>query len=294
MSLPAGLFLILAVAASWAGWWLLAAVVLAGCLAWVTGRSKPRGRGGELLAAVREWSLFVSSAAVPAAYLGSATASADITYVAVALVVVLVAVAADAFGANRSDRSSRWPVALLGVAAAAFVAVCVAIPPAASTTASPEPFSPIGLIVAVVVVLPWLMGLSPVRLTIGTVAALAVGAAALYQVGPVRLGLSVTSLRDVLAAADAAALTPMLVAVAVLAGLTSAVACAGRLRQAGNRLAGRDDTGRWRGATLVAVGGAGVWAAVFDPLPAVLLAGVVALIEVIHRLAGRAGAADRG
>src|SRR5690606_39883334 len=92
MSLPAGPFIILAVAASWAGWWLLAAVVLAGCLAWVARRSTPRGRVGELLAAVREWLLFVVSVTVPAAYLASAPTSvgtAEVAYLAVVAGVVL-------------------------------------------------------------------------------------------------------------------------------------------------------------------------------------------------------------
>lgn len=288
--MPAGLFIILAVAASWAGWWLLAAVVLAGCLAWVARRSTPRGRVGELLAAVREWLLFVVSVTVPAAYLASAPTSvgtAEVAYLAVVAGVVLVAVAADALGANSSDRTSRWPVVLFGVAAAAFVAVCLAIPPAPQPITDSDPFSPFGLLVATTVVLPWLMGLDRVRLAVGTVAALAVGAAALYQLGPIRLGLSVTSLRDVLAAADAAALTSMLIAVAALAGLTSAVGCAGRLRQAGERLTGGGNTGRWSGAALVAVGGAAIWAAVLGPVSAVLLAGAVALTEVVHGLTGR-------
>lgn len=288
--MPAGLFIILAVAASWAGWWLLAAVVLAGCLAWVARRSTPRGRVGELLAAVREWLLFVVSVTVPAAYLASAPTSvgtAEVAYLAVVAGVVLVAVAADALGANSSDRTSRWPVVLFGVAAAAFVAVCLAIPPAPQPITDSDPFSPFGLLVATTVVLPWLMGLDRVRLAVGTVAGLAVGAAALYQLGPIRLGLSVTSLRDVLAAADAAALTSMLIAVAALAGLTSAVGCAGRLRQAGERLTGGGNTGRWGGAALVAVGGAAIWAAVLGPVSAVLLAGAVALTEVVHGLTGR-------
>src|SRR5690606_2489535 len=290
MSLPAGLFIILAVAASWAGWWLLAAVVLAGCLAWVARRSTPRGRVGELLAAVREWLLFVVSVTVPAAYLASAPTSvgtAEVAYLAVVAGVVLVAVAADALGANSSDRTSRWPVVLFGVAAAAFVAVCLAIPPAPQPITDSDPFSPFGLLVATTVVLPWLMGLDPVRLAVGTVAGLAVGAAALYQLGPIRLGLSVTSLRDVLAAADAAALTSMLIAVAALAGLTSAVGGAGRLRRAGELLTGGGYRGRWGGAALVAVGGAAIWAAVLGPVSAVLLAGAVALTEVVHGLTGR-------
>ena len=213
--------------------------------------------------------------------------TAEVAYLAVVAGVVLVAVAADALGANSSDRTSRWPVVLFGVAAAAFVAVCLAIPPAPQPITDSDPFSPFGLLVATTVVLPWLMGLDPVRLAVGTVAGLAVGAAALYQLGPIRLGLSVTSLRDVLAAADAAALTSMLIAVAALAGLTSAVGCAGRLRQAGERLTGGGNTGRWGGAALVAVGGAAIWAAVLGPVSAVLLAGAVALTEVVHGLTGR-------
>jgi hypothetical protein len=60
-------------------------------------------------------------------------------------------------------------------------------------------------------------------LLLGAVAVL-VAFAALYQLGSVRLGLSLTSLRDLLSAADADALQPLLTAVAAVATAVPALA----------------------------------------------------------------------
>lgn len=62
------------------------------------------------------------------------------------------------------------------------------------------------------------------RLAIGTALAVAVSIAALYQLGPVRLGLANTSLRDALAAADAIALTTLFNAVVVVATVPALLA----------------------------------------------------------------------
>ncbi|TLW90992.1 hypothetical protein FFT09_17085 [Saccharomonospora piscinae] len=286
MSLGAGLFVVLAVAASAAGWWSLAAPVLAGALAWVVWRGPltERGRVGAALAGATQWALLAVSAVVAATYLvpGSAsTGAAGPVFAVVALVVVAVAVAADAAGARVGDRIPRWYAVLLGLAAVAFVAVCVAIAPAgdvadAGTGALPPP----GLVVAVLVYLPLVAELRGWRLIVGVAAAVTVAGAALYQVGPVRLGLSAASLRDVLAAADATALTPMLVAVAALAGTASAVRCAGRLRRASGRPG-------WSASALAAAGAAGVAAAVLGPQPVLLLAGAVALADSAHAVGQR-------
>ncbi len=288
MALAAGLFTVLAVAASSAGWWVLAALPLAGVLAWAAGApSVPRGRAGAVLTTARQWCLLVLCATVPAAYLvpGATSVSAvNVGYAVVALAVPLVASVADALGASLPERMPRWAVAVgLGLAAA-FAAVCVAIAPATPTFAQAEPPTPLGLGVAVVLVLPLFSELRAVRLAAAVVTSMAVAAAALYQLGPVRFGLSPTSLRDVLVAADAAALTSMLVVAAVLAGLLGAVRYAGRLREAGERVTGRSG---WSGAGAGAVAAACLAAVVLGPVLAVQLAGVVTLADVAHRLVRR-------
>src|SRR5438067_1116938 len=66
-------------------------------------------------------------------------------------------------------------------------------------------------------------------LLLGAVAVLA-AFAALYQLGSVRLGLSLTSLRDLLSAADAEAVQPLLTAVAVVATVVPALAAGTEVR----------------------------------------------------------------
>jgi hypothetical protein len=291
MALAAGLFTVLAVAASSAGWWVLAALPLAGVLAWAAGApSVPRGRAGAVLTTARQWCLLVLCATVPAAYLvpGATSVSAvNVGYAVVALAVPLVASVADALGASLPERMPRWAVAVgLGLAAA-FAAVCVAIAPATPTWTSAEPPSAFGPLVAVVLVLPLFSDLRAARLVAGVMTSSVVLAAALHQVGPIRFGLSPTSLRDVLVAADASALVTMLVVIAVVVGGLGALRYVGRLRKTGERITGR--TG-WSGLAVGAVAAACVAAAVLGPVLAAQLAGVVTLADVAYRLVRR----DRG
>lgn len=286
MALAAGLFVVLAVAASSAGWWTLAALPLAGVLTWAAGTpaATPRGRAETVSTTARQWCLLVLCATVPAAYVVSGATSVvapDLGYSAVVVAVLLAASVADALGARLPERMPRWVVVAASVVAAAFVAVCVAIAPATPTFTQAEPPTPLGLGVAVVLLLPLFSDLRAGRLAAAVVISMAVAAAALHQLGPIRFGLSPTSLRDVLVAADAAALTSMLVVVAVLAGLLGAVRYAGRLREAGERVTGRAG---WSGAGAGAVAAACVAAAVLGPVLAVQAAGVVTLADVVHRL----------
>ncbi|PXY27238.1 hypothetical protein [Prauserella muralis] len=272
MQVGAGLLGALAVAASAAGWWLLGgfalAALLAACAQWTV--PEPEGRTGRLLAGlptVSALSRVVLFASVFAAY--SVPAYRPL---AAAGFVVLVAVA-DAAGIHLGGYWRRWIAGLLIVAALAFVALCVAIEPAAR----PEPpGSPgwSGLLLAAAVGLPAFAGLDRRRLAAGTVLALAVAAAALYQAGPVRLGLSPTSLRDVLAAADAQALEPVLGVVVVLATAPAALLAFTAAREAVR------PANRVRGA-LVAGLAAALAAAVLTPLGAVLLAAGLAVAEAL-------------
>ncbi|WP_034273081.1 hypothetical protein [Haloechinothrix halophila] len=93
-----------------------------------------------------------------------------------------------------------------------------------------------------------------VRLAVGTTLAIAVSIAALYQLGPVRLGLANTSLRDALAAADATALTTLFNTVVVLATVPAllAVLASARRELAATGPAARAATGRR--ATIVVTG----------------------------------------
>lgn len=289
MALAAGLFVVLAVAASSAGWWTLAALPLAGVLTWAAGApaATPRGRAETVSTTARQWCLLVLCATVPAAYVvpgAKSVLAPGLGYSAVVVAVLLAASVADALGARLPERTPRRVVVAAFAVAAAFVAVCVAIAPATPTFAQAEPPTPLGLGVAVVLVLPLFSELRAVRLAAAVVTSMAVAAAALYQLGPVRFGLSPTSLRDVLVAADAAALTSMLVVAAVLAGLLGAVRYAGRLREAGERVTGRSG---WSGAGAGAVAAACLAAVVLGPVLAVQLAGVVTLADVAHRLVRR-------
>ncbi|WP_197320423.1 hypothetical protein [Saccharomonospora sp. NB11] len=292
MALAAGLFVVLAVAASAAGWWLLAALPLAGALAWAggVGADAPEGRVAHALAAARAWCLLALCASVPAAYVAPelrSVASTQVAYVVVALVVVLVVTGADATGARLPARVPRWVAGLGVLVLAAFVAVCVAIDPAGPTIGATEPPTPVGLLVAVVVLTPLFAELRGVALGVGVGVATVLSAAVLYQLGPFRLGLSVTSMRDVLVAADASALTSLLVVVAVGTGLLGALRYAAAVRRAASR-SGHDGrrTG-WSPAALGAVALAGVAAAALGPAGAAQLAGVVTLAGIVHRLVTR-------
>jgi hypothetical protein len=113
------------------------------------------------------------------------------------------------------------------------VAVCVAVPPVGTADGlRPPDFA--GVLVAAVVFLPfvrpWRREQAGWRvLVLGAVAVL-VAFAALYQLGAVRLGLSPTSLRDLLSAADADGLQPLLTAVAVVATVVPALVAGSDLR----------------------------------------------------------------
>ncbi|MFD2396773.1 hypothetical protein ACFSVJ_07945 [Prauserella oleivorans] len=270
----------LAVAASAAGWWAPAGIVLAAVIAFLarpaadpdgTGPAAPElgGRRARLLgglsAAVRLAAVVVA-ATTCAAYLAPGHRAA------VAVVVVVVVALADIAGVRLDAYWRRWVGGLLTAAAIAFVALCLGIAPRWST-------------------IPWrhpgARGAARrrrvravVRRPVGTAAgrgaalALAVTGAALYQLGALRLGLSPTSLRDVFAAADARAVEPALGAVVVLATVPAALVAFSGAR------AGLASRARVARAVVPAVVAA-LLAAVLSPLGALLVAAALALGEIV-------------
>ncbi|GAB3502279.1 hypothetical protein [Amycolatopsis cihanbeyliensis] len=268
MRLGAGLLVVLAAGAGTAGWWLPAGILLAGLLALAVspaGAAPVSGRRATLRSAtgaVAELSCLALYASVFAAYLlPEVAAPAAIGFLAV--------VAAAEFAGLRVDGYYRRVITgLLLVAAVAFVALCLALDPAPRPPSVPPGVA--GLPAAVVLAYPLFAGAK--RVAIGTVAALAVAGAALYQLGPVRLGLSPTSLRDVLAAADARAMLPVLGAVVLLATVPAALlAVSGACRHL------EPATGGHR-ARVLALVPAAVLAGALGPTAVLLVAAVATLV----------------
>ena len=270
MRLGAGILIVLAVGAAAAGPWLLAAIVVSGLLAagalsagpapgWVTASA------GLARVCVFAWAF--GAYVVPGAP-GLAAA-----------VLILVVTAAALAGVPVPDVVRRWISGVLVLAAAVLVALCLAIRPVTVFAPVGAP-SAGGLLLAVVVMFPllvrarrpgaiwWIAG--------SAVVALAVAAVALYQLGPVRLGLSATSLRDLLAAADAVQLGPLLTVVAALATISAA-------------LTGFTDAvaGLPRGHTMLGGVVAAALAASVGPVILLVLAALLAFAEVFAGVAAR-------
>jgi hypothetical protein len=280
MWLGAGLLVAPAVGAAAGGWWLLAGVVLAGVLALCSAGSVPAGpsanwltQGTRVAARLAGASLFAS---VFAAYLFPWHAR----LAAVAFVLVVTVLAASGLSLPRYWRS--WLLGILLVAAAALVAVCLAVPPVSSpggmgpgTTGKTLP-GVSGAFAAGAAVFPLLARRRRSWWLAGSVAVtLAVCAAELYQLGPVRLGLSPAPVTDVLAAADGQVLVPLLAGVVVIATVPAALLA---LAGAG-RASGAFPRTRWPaiGCGLLAAAGA----ALLHPASALWLAAALALADVL-------------
>lgn len=156
-----------------------------------------------------------------------------------ALGVIAVATVVAAFGGEVGMLARRIVTGIALAAAAGFVALGFAIDPvgfvpAGEFAADPIVFTPrpAGVLTSAVALVAIFTVLDPplrrravvARIAVGTVAAFAVAWAALHQLGPFRLGLSDTPLRDALAAADAASLTTMLNAFVVVVTLPALLA----------------------------------------------------------------------
>lgn len=148
---------------------------------------------------------------------------------------VLVVTVADAVGIHVNSYCRWWLTGILLATLAVFLAVCLAIPPVPAMTAGHGVGDPpdfvAGLRALGLVIVP-LSGLRagtgtrwrrycPATITVTGVVALA--GAAMYQLGPVRFGLSPTSLRAVLVAADARVLLPVLAIAVVVASVPAAL-----------------------------------------------------------------------
>lgn len=216
-SFGAGLFLGLAPAASLAGRWLLVAVLVAaaaGAAAVLSTSERPLEtlpvrlrRPGFVLAVLGRLAAAVAIAGTVSTYL---TPLAGLGLVAAATVAAVVGLP--------SVVTRVAAVVVLAVLALVVVA-CFAIAPDAPPVAADDGGSPLGVLAAAGLLTvcffgPARGGRRGVAVALGVVAigCLAVAGAALHQVGAPRLAISPAPLRAVLAAADASAVAPLLLA----------------------------------------------------------------------------------
>ncbi|QKV79063.1 hypothetical protein [Amycolatopsis sp. Hca4] len=268
MRLGGGLLVALAAAAAGAGWWLPAGLVLAAIAAGVTARVPEPGD-----ALVDRVVIAVARLSEVAVY-----AIAFASYVfpehrpAAAAAFVVVVTGAGFAGLEIPTIVVRITGGLLLIAGLVLVAVCVAVPPVGTADGLRAPdFA--GVLVAAVVFLPFLRARRRENagwraLLLGVVAVL-VAFAALYQLGAVRLGLSATSLRDLLSAADADALQPVLTVVAV-------VATAGPALAAGTEVRARAGVSGLAGLAVAAAA-----AYLLPVLPVLVVAGLATVFELL-------------
>ncbi|MEV6879797.1 hypothetical protein [Amycolatopsis sp. NPDC051128] len=268
MRLGGGLLVALAAGAAGAGWWLLAGLVLAGAAAGVAARVQEPGEAlvDRVVVAVAR----LSEVTVYAIAFGAYVFPAHRELAAAAFVVVVTG--AGFAGLKIPAIVVRVAGGLLLVGGLTLVAVCVAVTPVA-TAGGLRPPDFAGVFVVAVLALPFLRparreNAGPRVLLLGAVAVLT-AFAALYQLGAVRLGLSPTSLRDLLAAADAGTLQPLLTVVAVVATVLPALAAGTEIRER---------------AGVPGVAGLAVAAAaafLLPVLPALVVAGLATVIELL-------------
>jgi APA family basic amino acid/polyamine antiporter len=292
-SFGAGLFLGLAPAASLAGWWLVAGLMLAATLAAVFALSTPAtpsgvaGRGPAVLGILGRLAVAVAVAGTFGVYVlpdrpGVAAVGLVVVVTAVVLLVPSLPPPVTRLAA----------VVVLGVLAVVAVA-CFTIPPAELAVAPPVAAAggddALGLLPAAALLYVCFAG--PGRHTgrdrlavvgIVLVWCVAVAFGALRQLGDERLALTRAPLRDVLAAADAASVGGLLTA-----GV--AVACAFALRGALGDVRDLASPLRAGRSPVVAAGlAAGLGSLLLDPVLSLVGAAVLLLGEAGFRvLAGR-------
>ncbi|WP_285613574.1 hypothetical protein [Actinokineospora globicatena] len=309
VALGAGAPLVCAPAAAAAGWWSVAGVVLAGLVALLTAVSLAdlaaqscltgvsahvRTRLGVLpgrMAGVLDIGGRVVGAAAVAGAAGAYLLPSQPRVAAVALV---VAVAALALGRVAFSAPSRWVITgVTIVTLAVFVTTGLAIEPvqqaASAAAGTPGSDDPTGIIAAAGFFSFGFLGVERAvgtRARVGVTAAVVVAVgyllvcvAALRQLGGARLGLSPTPLRDALAAADGAAIDPM-ITVGIAVGALFAVRAL--LSGAGAGLTDLAEAGELPAAAaarrhlITAVAAAGV-ALMVDPATAVAIAATLLL-----------------
>lgn len=277
MRLAGGLLIALAVGTSGADYWVLVAVVVAAVLAVAAEALLPPlgdTRPERIAGSVSRLGLVLVFATTFGQYLfPSAPGAAAAVFAAVVTV-------ADLAGVRLGDYAARWVTGLSLAAAASLIAICVGIPPLAQFIA-PDPPSVPGLGLAALVLLPFLLPRRPGAGRAAAVGAVAVAitAVALYQLGPIRLGLSATSFRELLAAADAVSLLPVLTVVAAVVTVPVAIDAFTEGRE---RLSPERPKATLACGLIVAV------AAFFaGPVVALALAGVGTLAELVLRVRAR-------
>ncbi|MEV7094785.1 hypothetical protein AB0M80_18305 [Amycolatopsis sp. NPDC051045] len=279
MRLGGGLLVALAAGAAGAGWWLLAGLVVAAIAAGVTARVPEPGEALVDRAVVAVARL--SEVAVYAIAFGAYVVPAHREAAAAAFVVVVAG--AGFAGLKIPTIVVRTTGALLLAAGLVLVVVCVAVAPV-GTAGGLRPPDFAGVLVAAVLTLPFLRPVGRDRggsrvLLLGVLAVL-VAFAALYQLGAVRLGLSLTSLRDLLSAADADALQPLLTVVAVVATVVPALA------------AGTEARARAGVPGLAGLAAAAAAASLLPVLPVLVVAGLATVIELLLGVRARRYSAD--
>jgi hypothetical protein len=281
--LGAGLLIALAVGAAAAGPLLPAGIALAGLLAlgslWAVPPGRRAGNPAGAMASLARVTVFASA-------FGGYLVPGRPGLAAAGLVAGVLA--ADLVGVRLPDGPRRWITVTLVLAAAVLIGVCVAISPVRVAMPTQAPSVP-GVLLATAIMFPLLIpdrqALAVWRICGSTMVALAVAGVALYQLGPERLGLSPTSLLELLAAADASALAPLLTVVVVVAAVPAALTT---FTEASSRLA--DRTGREVRATKVICGVlTAAVAALACPAIALVLAATLTFAEVLIGLVARYG-----
>ncbi|HJQ45195.1 MAG TPA: hypothetical protein VJ870_02570 [Amycolatopsis sp.] len=263
--LGAGLLIAVAAGAAAAGWWLPVGVLLAAVLAWCAARQAPVPPRAEPLVGGARLAARLALLAVIGSVFGAYLVPGHSSPAAAAF--VLVVTAAEALGAAVPRFLRAWVLGILLVAGAGLVALCLAISPERGSGTGP---AVTGMFAAAGVIFPLLYRREPKAswwLAGSAAAALAVCAAALYQLGPDRLGLSGVPMRDLLAAVDGQAIQPLLAGVVVIATVPAALGVLGETHR---------ELPPMVGGVLAAVG-----AALLEPVQALLLAAAIALAEVV-------------
>jgi hypothetical protein len=283
-----GLFLGLAPAAAFAGWWLVPGMVLAAVLAVLFVLSTPDTQAGVVAPVVGILGRIATAAAVAVAF-GRYVLPGRPEVGAVVLVLVMAAVVLLATPLPPVvDRVAVLVVVgvLVVVAVACFTIAPVDLPaaPPADAAGTDEPF---GLLPSAVLLYVCFAGIRVTHsrrdrvVVVGLVLAvsLAVAIGALWQLGGERLALSTAPLRDVLTAADASGIEGLLAV-----GVT--VACVFALRGVLGDIRDLAPAVNLGGHQVVAVGAglAALCALLLDPVYTLTGAAVLLLGEAVIRM----------
>ena len=237
LQMAAAALVALAAACAVAGWYALGALVLGALftlgLIRLSGMLQAHSDGPRWFTDGAVVAVAVGRLALAAAVFGAYVFPSH--RVAAGVVLVTVVVAADLVGIRSNTYYRRWLVGVVVAATLLFLAVCLAIAPVPTMSAEhdageiPAPVAGLRALGLAVVPLAAVRLGTGIRVTrylpvVGAVVGLvAVTAAALYQLGAIRFGLSPTSLRTVFVAAEARSLLPVLVMTVVVVSVPAAL-----------------------------------------------------------------------